>query len=82
MVIAVLWFFLPPDMPRRGGKQVSLGSKMKTIVADRSALGSILTGAIVFIALESFFITWGAHLEINFGWPEWNWSGGACVRSG
>jgi len=67
VVIAVLWFFLPPDMPRRGGKQAALGSKMKTIFADRSALGSILTGAIVFIALESFFITWGAHLEINFG---------------
>ncbi len=66
MVVAVLWFFLPPDIPRHDGKQVSLGAKMKTIAADRSALGAIMTSAIVFIALESFFITWGAHLEINF----------------
>ena len=67
MAVAVLWFFLPSDTRRRDVNHVSLGEKMKTIIADRSALGSILTFAIMFIALEAFFITWGAHLERSFG---------------
>lgn len=67
MAVAVLWFFLPPDIRHRDEAQASFGLKIKTIISDRSALGSILTFAVVFIALESFFITWGAHLEINFG---------------
>jgi predicted MFS family arabinose efflux permease len=67
IAVAILWFFLPPDIRRRDVKPVSLGEKMKIIIADRSALGSILTFAIMFIALEAFFISWGAHLERNFG---------------
>ncbi|HEY53706.1 MAG TPA: MFS transporter [Caldilineae bacterium] len=67
IAVAILWFFLPPDIRRRDEKHASLSEKMKSIIADRSALGSILTFAILFIALEAFFITWGAHLERSFG---------------
>lgn len=66
LCVAVLWFLLPRDLARSNVKSGSLVANMKTIIADRSALGAIMTSAIVFIALESFFITWGAHMEITF----------------
>ncbi len=33
---------------------------------DRSALGSVLVSATIFIAAEAYFVTWGAHLARDF----------------
>ncbi|NOZ70685.1 MAG: MFS transporter [Chloroflexi bacterium] len=64
--ILILWFLLPDDSPRPVGPQASLFTTTRIILADRSALGALVTNGAVFIAAETFFVLWGAHLARNF----------------
>lgn len=64
--ILVLWFLLPADPPHPSSAHASLFTTTRAIFADRSALGALLTNSTVFIAAETFFVLWGAHLARNF----------------
>ncbi|MCX7851783.1 MAG: MFS transporter [Caldilineales bacterium] len=63
----VLAFVMPGDPPRAVRRSLSLWAQMGSILRDRSALASVLVNAFVFIAVESFFVVWGAHLVRRFG---------------
>ncbi len=67
----VLAFMLPPSHPKPHHEQISFMSQMSAILGDRSALGAVLVSATIFIAAESYFVTWGAHLARDFDFsPE------------
>lgn len=63
----LLAFVMPGDVPRAGRRPLSWRAQMGGIVRDRSALAAVLVSAFVFIAIESFFVVWGAHLVRRFG---------------
>ncbi|NOZ50107.1 MAG: MFS transporter [Chloroflexi bacterium] len=64
--ILVLWFLLPDDPPHAPGSHTSLFTTTRIILADRSALGALVANSAVFVAAETFFVLWGAHLARNF----------------
>lgn len=64
--LAILAFLLPADTPRRQRIPVTLRTNATDILRDRSAAASLLANAAVFMAAETFFVVWGAHLERNF----------------
>ncbi len=66
MAILVLAFLLPPSHPNPKQQPISFWKQMGSVVRDRSALGSVLVSATVFIAAEAYFVTWGAHLARDF----------------
>ncbi len=66
MAILTLLFLLPPGQPRRSVNGPPFLSQLAAIIRDRSALGSVLVYAMVFIAAETYFVTWGAHLAQDF----------------
>ncbi len=66
LAILALIFLLPPSRPKRHQDQVSFLTQLQGVLHDRSALGSVLVSATIFIAAETFFITWGAHLARDF----------------
>lgn len=67
LLAAVLFVFaMPADAPRLQASRRSLWAQTGAIVRDRSALGTLLVNGTIFIAAESFFVIWGAHLQRNF----------------
>jgi len=66
IAILILAFLLPPSHPKSGKERSSFVSQMRVILRDRSALGAVLVSATIFIAAETYFITWGAHLARDF----------------
>jgi len=66
LAILTLAFVLPPGHPKPRAERISFASQITTILRDRSALGAVLVSATVFIAAESYFVTWGAHLARDF----------------
>ena len=67
LAILVLAFLLPPSRPAPGGKEKgSFWRRIGDVARDRSALGSALVSATIFIAAEAYFVTWGAHLARDF----------------
>jgi predicted MFS family arabinose efflux permease len=64
--ILTLAFLLPPSHPTPQEERSSFVSQMRVILRDRSALGAVLVSATIFIAAETYFITWGAHLARDF----------------
>ncbi len=66
MAMGVLWRLLPADPPRAATAPPTLFATTRQILGDRSAVGALLTNATVFIAAETFFVLWGAHLARDF----------------
>jgi predicted MFS family arabinose efflux permease len=66
LAIFVLAFLLPASHPKPRHERVSFFSQLSVIFRDRSALGSVLVSATIFIAAEVYFVTWGAHLARDF----------------
>ena len=66
MAVLILAFLLPPSHPKPHAERASFASQIGVIWRDRSALGSVLVSATIFIAAETYFITWGAHLARDF----------------
>lgn len=66
LAIFVLAFMLPPSHPKPHHERISFTSQISAILGDRSALGAVLVSATIFIAAESYFVTWGAHLARDF----------------
>ncbi len=66
VAILFLAFLLPPSHPKPRAERASFVSQLGLILRDRSALGSVLVSATIFIAAETYFITWGAHLARDF----------------
>ncbi len=66
LAFLILAFLLPPSQPKSHAERKSFLSQMRVILRDRSALGSVLVSATIFIAAETYFITWGAHLARDF----------------
>ncbi len=64
--LLILAFLLPASHPHPHPSRTSFWSQMRRILRDRSALGSVLVSATIFIAAESYFVTWGAHLARDF----------------
>ncbi len=68
LLAAVLFVVaMPADAPRHPAPRSSLWKQAGVIARDRSALGTILVNGGIFIAAETFFVIWGAHLQRNFG---------------
>jgi len=66
LAIFVLIFLLPPSHLKSRAKRISFAKQMALILRDHSALGSVLVNAMIFIAVEAYFVTWGAHLARDF----------------
>ncbi len=66
LAILIFAFLLPPSHPTPRPASHSFWTQMRVILRDRSALGSVLVSATIFIAAESYFVTWGAHLARDF----------------
>jgi predicted MFS family arabinose efflux permease len=66
VAILILALLLPRSRPKPHPRRASFLRQMRAIVRDRSALGSVLVSATVFIAAEAYFVTWGAHLARDF----------------
>ena len=64
--IFIIAFLLPTSPKRPSIQRTSFFSQLNSIIRDRSALGSVLVSATIFIAAESYFVTWGAHLARDF----------------
>jgi predicted MFS family arabinose efflux permease len=62
----LLVLVMPGDRPRPSRRPVGLRAQMAGILRDRSALAAVLVNALIFIAIESFFVVWGAHLARRF----------------
>ncbi len=62
----IIAFLLPTSPPKPSLQRPTFFSQLTTILHDRSALGSVLVSATIFIAAESYFVTWGAHLARDF----------------
>lgn len=67
LAILLLAFVMPGDPPRRSHRHVTLRAQMGGIVRDRSAFAAVMVSGLVFIAVETVFVVWGAHLERRFG---------------
>jgi predicted MFS family arabinose efflux permease len=66
LAILILAFLLPPSHPKPHSERKSFTSQLGDILRDRRALGAVLVSATIFIAAETYFITWGAHLARDF----------------
>ncbi len=66
LAILILAFLLPASHPKPHRERISFTSQMSVILGDRSALGAVLVSATIFIAAETYFVTWGAHLARDF----------------
>jgi predicted MFS family arabinose efflux permease len=66
LAVLVLAFLLPPSHAHTQTVHRSFGAQLASIIKDRSALGAVLVSATIFIAVEAYFITWGAHLARTF----------------
>ena len=69
MAILILAFMLPPSHAHPGQGKEAFWHQIGRIVRDRSAVGSVLVSATIFIAAEAYFVTWGAHLARDFALP-------------
>ena len=72
LAILILQWRMPNDARAVSGDGPSIGPQVWNILRDRSALAAVLVNAAAFIAVETFFLVWGAHLELNYGQnPVW-----------
>lgn len=67
LALLLLAFVMPGDSPRSSHHQLTLRAQMGGIVRDRSAFAAVLVSGLVFVAVETIFVVWGAHLERRFG---------------
>ena len=67
LAVAAFAFMLPADRQRSAQRPLTLRAGMGGIARDRSALAAVLLNATLFLAVETIFVVWGAHLELNFG---------------
>ena len=66
MAVLMLVFLLPPSRPNPKQQRHSFWKQIGVVARNRSALGSVLVSATIFIAAEAYFVTWGAHLARDF----------------
>jgi MFS family permease len=64
----LLALVMPGDPPQPARRSPGLWAQMAGILRDRSTLAAVLVSAFLFVAVESFFVVWGAHLQRRFGW--------------
>ncbi len=62
----LLALVMPGDPVRPVRRSSGLWTQMAGLLRDRSTLASVLVSAFIFVAVESFFVIWGAHLERQF----------------
>ncbi|NOX61126.1 MAG: MFS transporter [Chloroflexi bacterium] len=68
----LMWVRMPRDKRTAAPGQMSMRLEVKDIFRDRSALAAVLVNAVAFIAVETFFLVWGAHLELSYAQnPAW-----------
>ncbi|MBX7236705.1 MAG: MFS transporter [Caldilineales bacterium] len=75
----LLAFAMPGDPPRSNRPHLTLRTQMAGIVRDRSAFAAVLASGLVFIAVETVFVVWGAHLERRFGFDPAQIGGVAVI---
>ncbi len=64
--VLMLALLLPPSHPNPKQQKGTFWKQIGVMARDRSALGSVLVSATIFIAAEAYFVTWGAHLARDF----------------
>lgn len=67
LAVLLLAFVMPGDPPRSSGRHLTMRAQLAGIVRDRSAFATVLVSGLVFVAVETIFVVWGAHLERRFG---------------
>ncbi|HID34721.1 MAG TPA: MFS transporter [Anaerolineae bacterium] len=66
VAVLILALLLPRSHPNPNQQKGSFWKQIRVVARDRSALGSVLVSATIFIAAEAYFVTWGAHLARDF----------------
>lgn len=66
-IVAPLPWLLPLHRPFAGQVSSSVGRTMRLVWSSSSARAAILVSGLLFVAAESFFVTYGAWLERDYG---------------
>ncbi|MEZ4771073.1 MAG: MFS transporter [Caldilineales bacterium] len=67
LAAAPLAFLLPSQRPALAAMQTGMRRAVATVLRSTSARGGIIVNGLMFMAAETFFVTYGAWLEQAFG---------------